>query len=956
MKLLSLCCCVLLMLTACYASFGAGVQWTPPDIPAGSMDLPRLAQPLTIDGDLGEWSSAVTIPVLTRSCVFFLPGGHKWNGPADAGMEAYCAWNADGLCIAARVADKEIINDQKQSSNYWMQDCVELFLDGRTGKEFMSTYYGKGAYQALLRPPTDDNKPVDIGINPRDGKIDGIKIASKRTDIGYNIEMLIPWSAFPGFKPEVNSLFGLQFALDDYDKQDAKLAGRLQMVLGTPGLLSQHPDLLMKCKLVDKLSDNSPFGLQIALDAPGISAGVKNLRTGVVVSSSLISRVGSLRLHWTDVNGKTILDQPLKLERLAAPWQPVAKASTEYSSKLAPSGYSILSIEVTGKDGSVLGTTSQSVFNVGDALSTALARFNAANVAKIVQTQPFKAAQYMAAAACIEKLKRGIEVENKDMTISAMREFDARMDVLETGKVANPDAGIYEFISLTADPDAQVTIEFPGETTEPDAEIQFLCGSIPFACAYIRPTLCEEEARSTVVKEPDAANEGMLADSPERITIAGLPAKVLNRSRNVISFFNIKDLDPTRMVVLADKSNKGVYAIGIDQINYARVDAALILNECVGPVRNAVEEWAKRNNVPVVGMADASAKRRVLIAGDMTKPSAAEISKEYRSIITYRITECYSRTLAAKGRYTIEVEGPTREIAEKIIELIAAGKPIKVVDADNLRREVVKSVAPKCDPAPIPSGSKLYCGDPHMHTFYSDGSPSPAGLMFEAIYCHHDFDVMTDHDTINGAKYVSELFDRFGVVHPIIIGEEITGTYHANGYPLKEAVKWDESPYKVAKAVHAQGGVIQWNHPGWPETEWANEQVKKGLHGTSFDAWEHIPLKYDEWKAAGTVPPLVGSTDTHDGTYAWGERTIIISPSTDGADIAESIRAKQNVLIDSRGKHLIYGPDDIASTVCAALADGAALKEAKAFELKKELSKSDLMGLIDASAPRVVLK
>ncbi len=48
-----------------------------------------------------------------------------------------------------------------------------------------------------------------------------------------------------------------------------------------------------------------------------------------------------------------------------------------------------------------------------------------------------------------------------------------------------------------------------------------------------------------------------------------------------------------------------------------------------------------------------------------------------------------------------------------------------------------------------------------MHSFYSDGSPSPVGITLEALYCFMDFSSLTDHNTIEGAILTQKLLKKY---------------------------------------------------------------------------------------------------------------------------------------------------------------------------------------------------
>ena len=82
-----------------------------------------------------------------------------------------------------------------------------------------------------------------------------------------------------------------------------------------------------------------------------------------------------------------------------------------------------------------------------------------------------------------------------------------------------------------------------------------------------------------------------------------------------------------------------------------------------------------------------------------------------------------------------------------------------------------------------------------------------------------------------------------------------------------------------------------------------------GLAGTKCDAWEHYVRFYEAWKKNGKLPVMVGTTDTHSGTFGWPERTLILAPSPEGNDLAKAIRRAKVIMISPRGGNFFYGSD-----------------------------------------------
>ena len=66
--------------------------------------------------------------------------------------------------------------------------------------------------------------------------------------------------------------------------------------------------------------------------------------------------------------------------------------------------------------------------------------------------------------------------------------------------------------------------------------------------------------------------------------------------------------------------------------------------------------------------------------------------------------------------------------------------------------------------------------DLHLHTYYSDGTDSPAAVIDRAAKLHFDIIAITDHDTIAGIPEALEEGKRCGV--RVIPGVEITSQFH----------------------------------------------------------------------------------------------------------------------------------------------------------------------------------
>ncbi|TRZ51816.1 hypothetical protein D4S03_04450, partial [bacterium] len=88
----------------------------------------------------------------------------------------------------------------------------------------------------------------------------------------------------------------------------------------------------------------------------------------------------------------------------------------------------------------------------------AIARIEKADISKLAQTEPFKAAAWLGAAACVEKLKWVTEMRDRKLVPATRRELQARLTVLETGALPKDCDSIFKLLALTARPEAQAVV------------------------------------------------------------------------------------------------------------------------------------------------------------------------------------------------------------------------------------------------------------------------------------------------------------------------------------------------------------------------------------------------------------------------------------------------------------------------------------------------------------------
>jgi hypothetical protein len=586
-----------------------------------------------------------------------------------------------------------------------------------------------------------------------------------------------------------------------------------------------------------------------------------------------------------------------------------------------------------------------------------LSRFRTVNFAKMSQTEPFKAVGYLGAAVSFERLKREMESsKNVPLIFNLISEVTNRLTLIETGKLPEDVSGLQDLLTLTAQPEAQVVVEYYPDAVKPQAFVSFSWGAFPLASAEVEEFPSEEKARESLIDL-----KGGLKALSEKATILGLPARIAFKRYSFKPFLSSL-FKPDQHILMYNplESRSSIVVLDVENIGWTQPEAIVLFEPLSYTLRDKIKSWAKDNNIPIIKWEKALYKKRVLIAGDFRKDYVFSKKIRYsRFIYVKDIVPSGTRLRVVSGKRTIYMwRAPSQEIAEYVVKLILDGKAVQLKDVDTLRRMIVKKIKASGNVPALPKDMRLFFGDTHMHTFYSDGKLSPVGLALQTLYAGMDFAVITDHNTLEGAKLSQKLLSRYGLLHSVIVGEEITTSWaHLNAYPLKHLIPWKKlSPYETIKKAHKQGAVIQWNHPGYKQGAWSKKYLAEGISGTGLDAWEHIPWEYDEWEKQGKLPLLVGASDTHSGIFGYGERTVILAPSPKGDDVAEAIRRGKAVLLEPHSLKILYGPKEMISLVAEALSEGKSLKRDKTERLKKALKNLYLIGLIKASPSKPEFK
>ncbi len=577
-------------------------------------------------------------------------------------------------------------------------------------------------------------------------------------------------------------------------------------------------------------------------------------------------------------------------------------------------------------------------------LAKAMEYFESVDLGALAQEKPFKAASLLAAASCFERAKRELHRGEAGRAGRALDELAARIEVLKDGKVSKEREGDYSLLNLTTGEESQVVVEYDSEHEYVNVGLYY--GAVPLMMAEITEHASAETAASEMAKG---------YDSPlylvEKTKLAGYQASVASSAFRGRAY--PEDYEPSRHYLLVSKKGEEALVISADDEPMVKAEVALILPGCPKQVKDKVKGYAEKTVTPGDGELEAEL---YIVAGPMDEKAWKEhVTRSFSGWVPVA-TKDYSVLVGAQ---IMRIDSAPREAAELFLSLLVEPRAVSLEEVERIKAVVIAAAKPAGDKeAGLAADEKLYCGETHSHTFYSDGSMSPQGLALKAIACFQDFHVITDHNTIDGALVGSAAMADYGFAFPVIVGDELSTTdAHFNAYPLKQAIDPGQSPAELAKEAHAQGAVIHWNHPRWPETKWNVAQYPKLLEGTELDGWEHLHWKYWQWKEQGILPQLVGSSDTHTHAFGWGERTGIFASAAGGEELAAAIKSGRAVLVHPRREvdGIFFGEDPQVALAWRLLAEGKALKQQKAEALAGYLRGADLPGLLAESQPYNIL-
>lgn len=901
--------------------------------------IPYSKSIITLDGKLTEWTNASVIPIRSKACITNNRRKDGWKGPRDASMNTYWQWDSTGLYIAALVQDNDVRNKQDTSEIY-REDCLEFFLDGRSDSLQFKIPYSPGAFQVLLTPPLK-GKGIRIEVSKKlYGVIEGIKAEGQLTKTGYQSEIFIPWKAF-NRRTTIPSQIGLGTTLDDYDSLDGNLSKPIEV--SSKGLqnLFKSPNRLLKGKLVTDLNNSYSWN-NISIDLPPLLIEKTIKGTLILGRNNALSSQAKVMVSLFADSLKPLSTYSTSLLPSTYPWTGDKEISFILN---VPSGLTqeILHGKITIKDGKQEFTHTIPIRNISFVKDN-IAALRKINFDTITKSDPFKAIQYIGAFTTLTKYNQSINEQNYSFAHFFAQELQTRLSLLEN-KFYNYYYPILSYLQLSKNPDAQVVVEYPyegGDTSFNRANVNIYWGALPIANFSIKEFKNKEELKNHLANK----NTTGLQDLSVKTKMNGYDAVT-----------NTKRYETDNIVFSPERLKGSICILSVPKKQLLVIspeDSSLIKPEAVyftdtnSNCKAKAQTVSKRFNIPIISKEQLASKQWVYLTGPIDSIHIPfQVHKWARSV---KVTPSRGYYAVAIGNKLLEMINADEKVVQHCIEMVKDCQPVTSDKVDAIRKLIVGRLDKNYKTKSINEKLSIYCGDVHMHSNVSDGKYVPIGIVLQSMYNYMDFAVLSDHNQIRGAVDISKFFDSQKISPYLIIGQEITTPwYHMNAYPVQDTISRHLGIYDVVKQAHAQGAVIQWNHPGYPPTDslWIKEHLETGISGTGIDAWEHIPDYYQNWLQNSNLPVLTGSTDNHSTTFYNPERTVIYAQTPKGNDIAESVRWGYSCIVDNSKDQLFYGHLPMTTTVFYALREGKNLKSQKATLIAETLKNLSGKSLVD---------
>lgn len=198
-----------------------------------SLEIVRLKDKVSVDGDLSDWQEARWLSLGEDSLSKNFDEKNPHQGAKDLSAKVAFRWSAEGLYLAADVKDDKVFQDPKAgNAALYLSDSLQIYFDlGNNPREGAHAYdsddvsysigIGKdGKAIAYLEKGTETRF---VGENNTATGVDGdVKVAWQKSADGYAVEVFFPAFTLPVLPFKTGSRLGLSLLINDNDGSGRK--------------------------------------------------------------------------------------------------------------------------------------------------------------------------------------------------------------------------------------------------------------------------------------------------------------------------------------------------------------------------------------------------------------------------------------------------------------------------------------------------------------------------------------------------------------------------------------------------------------------------------------------------------------------------------------------------------------------------------------------------------------
>ena len=274
----------------------------------------RAPRNMKIDGDLAEFKDAFCTPI------------EYFNADLkNRAAQFFYMWDDEAFYAGLRALDTKPAN-QADDAHLWEGDAVEWYFDTRQNGNFRSIEWDKspncGAAHCYWTGLKGTNvqgrfclRPGFLEVLPKKG----IEVAARRTAVGMEVELKLPWANFPDFKPKLNTVIALDAELCYSDGGPRVFRS---FAYGSP-LSVQQPASLGKIQLVEKVEaaywkNCGPVMMPMRCDTAWTQKEKSQITGYMALPPNQADVVGKVVFRILGLDGSTLGDFPARIETFSS--------------------------------------------------------------------------------------------------------------------------------------------------------------------------------------------------------------------------------------------------------------------------------------------------------------------------------------------------------------------------------------------------------------------------------------------------------------------------------------------------------------------------------------------------------------------------------------------------------------------------------------------------------------